>query len=235
MRIKIMALVVASAALAIGALGGSATAALQNQLNVDILQKAQGSPATVKVFATNEDSAGKIPERISKVILKSKSAKWNGKAVPKCTSAIQSNDQAAAPISPACSSKSLVGTGTATVLAGIAGEPVPPQGGANYVDAKLKIYNYKPQPGAKVSFLVEAISDQPVPDAYIYMIANVSSNGTMTAIIPSPATIPTNLAQFYPGKNFSVIKFAATLNPKRTKLFSLKKGNLNAELTVVRE
>lgn len=232
MRIKILVIGAALAAI-VGA--GSASAALQNQLTVDILHKAQGKPATVKVFAKNEDSAGKIPERISQVVLKSKTAKWNGRAVSKCTSPLPDINQPSAPIDPPCKSKTLVGSGSAVVLAGLAGEPVPPQGGANYVEAKLKIYNYKPQPGAKVTLLIEAISDQPIPDATIYTVANIDSKGTLSANIPSPATIPTNLAQFYPGKNFSVIRFQATMNSKRTKLFMLKKGNLNADLIVTRE
>lgn len=232
MRIKIL---VIGAALAAVVGGGSATAALQNQLTVDVLQKAQGKPATVKVFAVNEDSANKIPERISKVVLKSKSAKWNGKAVPKCTSPLPDKNLPAGPIQPACSSKALVGSGSAIVLAGVAGETVPPQGGANYVTSKLKIYNYKPQPGAKVSMLIEATSDQPIPDAKLYVVANVDSKGTLTANIPNVGDIPTNLAQFYPGKNLNIIRFQATLNSKRTKYFMLKKGNLNADLTVTRE
>lgn len=239
MRIKIL---IIGAALAAVVGGGSATAALQNQLNVDILHKGQGYPATVKVYAQNYDSAGIIPERVRQVVLKSKSAKWNGKAVPKCTSVIPSKDVPAGPISPACSSKSLVGTGTAIVLAGNKNEPVPPQGGANYVTSKLKIYNYKPSPGDKVTMLIEAISDQPIPDATIYMLAHVNSKGTLTATIPSVTEIPTNLAQFYDNpetpaieKNLHIIEFKSTLNSKRTKYFMLKKGNLNAELTVTRE
>jgi hypothetical protein len=232
MRIKILAIGAVMAAV-IG--GGTASAALQNQLNVDILQKAQGKPATVKVYAQNYDSAGKVPERISQVVLKSKSAKWNGKAVTKCTSPIPDKNLPAGPITPACPSKSLIGTGTAVALAGNAGEAVPPQGGANYITSKLKFYNYKPQSGAKVSILIEAVSDQPIPDATIYMTANVDSKGTLTAKIPNVSDIPTNLAQFYPNKNINIIEFKSTLNPKRTKLFMLKKGNLNAELTVTRE
>ncbi len=104
MRIKIL---VIGAALAAIVGGGSASAALQNQLNVDILQKGQGYPAAVKLFASNYDSAGVIPQRISQVVLKSKSAKWNGRAVPKCSSPVPDKNLPAGPISPACSTPSV--------------------------------------------------------------------------------------------------------------------------------
>lgn len=231
MRIKILVIGAALAAL-VGT--GTASGALQNQLNVDVLQKAQGQPAAVKVFAQNYDSAGIIPERISQVVLKSKSAKWNGKAVPKCTSPIPTREVGGA-IVPSCSSKSLVGTGSAIVLAGNKGEPVPPRGSSYYVEAALKIYNYKVSPGDKVTLLLESISDQPVPDAHVYTLAHINSKGTITANIPSVNDIPLNLAQLYPSRNLHIIEFKSTLNSKRTKLFMLKKGNLNAELTVTRE
>jgi hypothetical protein len=227
-------------ACAVAVLGtGNAGAALQNQLNVDIIQKSQGKPATVKVYASNKDtnpdgSLRNIPERISKVVVKSKSAKWNPRAVKKCTSPVPSKEVGGT-IVPACPSSTQVGTGSGVILAGKAGRQAPPRGSAYYAEGTIKIFHYQTQPGDKVTLLVETISDQPVPDAHLYVLAHVDSRGTLTANIPNVGDIPLNLAQFYPERDLCVIEFSATLNPRRTKFFMLKKGNLNMELSVKRE
>lgn len=218
---------------------GSAGGALQNQLNVDILQKSQGKPATVKVYATNKDtnpdgSLRNIPERISKVVVKSKSAKWDPRAVKKCTSPLPTKEVGGT-IVPACSASTQVGSGSGVILAGKAGQPAPPRGSAYYAEGSIKIFHYATQPGDKVTLLIETISDQPVPDAHLYVLAHVDARGTLTTNIPNVADIPLNLAQFYPGRDLCVIEFTATLNPKRSKFFMLKKGNLNMELSVTRE
>jgi len=188
MRIKLIVIATAIAALAVGV--GTSSATLNSQTSAKVSLAKAGAPATVQLIIDNTDNAV-VPQRISAIQIASKSAKWNSKAVAQCKSTVPTNalgNNNAAEITPPCPKASKVGTGTFTVNTGTVGQPIPADLGT--ISGDINIYNYKPGGGQQAALLLEIMSDVPVPNAHQYSLATVSKAGVISATVPNTDDLP---------------------------------------------
>ncbi|MGH2906617.1 MAG: hypothetical protein ACRDKI_07585 [Solirubrobacterales bacterium] len=235
MRIKLIAVATAIAALAIGVSASNAT--LNSETSAKVSIKKAGAPATVKLVIDNTDNAV-VPQRVSAVSITSKAAKWNSKAVPQCKSKVPTNadnDNNAGPITPACPKGSKVGSGKFKVNTGTVGQPIPSDLGT--IDGTLNIYNYKPGGGQQAALLLEIMSDTPVPNAHQYSLAGVSKSGTIFATVPNTADLPPSVSALLLPRTTSLAHLETTIkSPKpkgKTKPFFTLKNLKNIDFSVV--
>lgn len=194
MRYKLIAVATAIAALAVGV--GSSSATLRSETSANVNVSKPGAAGSVKLVIDNTDSAV-VPQRIAKVNIASKVAKWNSKAVPQCTSKVPTNadgDNNAGEITPPCPKGSKVGTGKFTANTGYVGQPIPPDLGT--LTGEIVIYNYKPAGGEQAALLLEILSDTPVPNAHQYTRAGISKAGVISALVPNTSELPPQVANF---------------------------------------
>lgn len=193
MRIKIVSLVAVVAALAVGV--AASNASFRTEATVTVKLAKAGAPAKVSIVIDNTDSAN-VPQRISSIVMTSKVAKFNSKAVAQCTTAVPTNaagTNTGAALNPACPSGSKVGTGTFTANTGVPGQPIP-FNDLGVITGTINVYNYKPAAGQQASLLLELMTNTPVPDTHQYMLAGVSSAGVVTSNVPNVADFPPNVA-----------------------------------------
>jgi hypothetical protein len=234
MRIKLILVATVVAALAVGAI--SSNAALQTSTSVNVKLAKAGAPATVVTEIKNNDNAGLVPQRVSAITIASKVAKWNSKAIPQCASTIPTNaagNNNAAQISPACPSKSKVGSGTFTVNTGTVGQPIPSELGT--ISGTVNVYNYKPGSN-QAALLFEIKSDIPVPNAHQYALATVSRTGVLSAQVPNTTDLPPAVQQFLTGRTTSLNNLKVTIKSpkpaKRKKPFLTLKNTKNMDFVV---
>lgn len=268
MRIKLIAIATAIAALAFGV--ATSQASLQQKVSVNVKFKKAGGPGTIKVSLENlEPSGGNpdalVPERISQLIVSSKSVGYNSKALPYCkivptqtvggkdeipTNAAGNNRSDFLAPEPGgkntqtvlknCPTKSLVGKGTFEAVVGQVRQPFDPSQ-SGLITGKVFAYNYKPRSGDQAAMVVWIQSDNPVPNANQYQYVGVSKKGVITAILPNRGDIPPNIAAVLPDGTISMTKLSLTLTsptpPKGKKpLFTIKSfSNLDVTGQLVRE
>jgi hypothetical protein len=143
--------------------------------------KQPGAPATVTLMVNNSDDT-RVPQRVNTMLVSSSTAQWNSKAVARCkpdppNNQLGHNDLNDVPY-PLCPSGSKVGTGTFTVNTGTPGEPIPTDLGT--ISGSINIYNHTPAAGQSAAFLIELLSDIPVPNDHEYELAQISKSGTVT-------------------------------------------------------
>jgi hypothetical protein len=268
MRTKLIALATVVAALAIGVTASQAS--LQQSVSVNVKFKKAGGPGTVSVKLENlEPSGGNpnalVPERISKLIVSSKSIAYNSKALPYCkivpsetvggkdeipTNAAGNNlshqlspepgGSNSAVVLKNCPTKSLLGKGTFEAVVGTVRAAFDPSQ-AGQITGKVYSYNYKPRPGDQAAMVVWIQSDNPVPNANQYTYVGVNKKGVLTAEIPTRDQIPANIAAALPDGIISLTKLNLTLNapkpPKGKKpAFTIKSfSNLDVTGQLVRD
>jgi hypothetical protein len=186
MRIKLISIVAVVAALAVGVTASQAS--LTGGSNVKVSLPKAGGPAKVTIVINNTDNV-LVPQRVSSVVVTSKAAKWNSKAVPYCkktvpTNAAGNNNGA----SLRCPKNSRVGTGKFTVNIGNPGQPIPTDLGI--INGAINVYNYKPKSGQQAALLFEQIADRPIPDTHVYILAGVTKSGVYSATIPNTIDLP---------------------------------------------
>lgn len=194
MRTKILSLVAVVAALAVGVSASSAS--FRSETSAKVTLAKAGAPATLVMKVDNTDTL-KVPDRISSVVVTSKSAKFNSAAVPACTTAVPTNAAGtnnAAEINPKCPAKSKVGKGTWIANTGTPGQPIPADLGT--LSGTTNIYNYKKAGGEQAALLMELMSDIPVPNAHQYIRVSISNSGVVTALVPNTADLPPAVANF---------------------------------------
>ncbi len=279
MRIKLIAIATALVALAVGV--ATSHAALQNALQVKVNFKKAGGPGSLSIQLINMDDqklpegkpmsaaqlktalydGGLVPERVSKLIVASNSAKYNSKALPYCN--VVYNGQKKIPtradgitgaenLTPIpgeknpsdvlknCPTKSILGSGTFTAVVGTKGAPYDPsQAGA--LEGKIYVYNYKPASGDQFGTVALLHVDNPVP-ANQYIYSGVSKSGVLKSVIPTRAEIPTNLDATIPAGEVAMTSLNLTLKaPKPAKkngkpIFTIKSfSNLNVYGQLERE
>jgi hypothetical protein len=249
MRIKLIAIATVVAALAIGV--GMSNAALQNSVSVNVKFKKPGAGGTVSIALTNEDTKQIVPQRISQMIVTSKSVKWNKKALPYCnitipTNAAGNNTSAflapkpgksnPASITKACPLKSLVGTGTFTAKVGTPGAAYD-CGSAACISGYVYLYNYKPQAGDQAAFVAWINSDIPVQNANQYMYVGVNKKGTITSNLPDRGDIPPTIADNLPAGSIAMTSLNLKLTAPNAKkpIFTIKSfKNLDVSGSLVR-
>lgn len=215
MRIKIVSIVAVVAALAVGVTASNASFRTEASMKIKIAKA--GAPAQTSIVVDNTDSAN-VPQRISSVVMTSKVAKFNSKALPQCTTKIPTNadgDNNAAALNPACPSGSKVGSGTFVANTGVVGQPIP-FSDLGVIDGTLRVYNYKPQGGEQAALLLEIMSDKPVPDAHQYQRISISNGGVITSVLPNTADLPPNVA------NLLLINPPTNMNFRTTSMANFK-------------
>jgi hypothetical protein len=267
MRIKLIALATAIAALAFGVV--TSQAALQQKVTVNVKFKKAGGPGSIKIQYENlEPSGGNpdalVPERIAKIIVTSKAAGYNSKALPYCkvvptqtvggadeipTNAAGNNRSDFLTPEPGgkntqtvlknCPLSTLVGKGTFEAVIGTVRQPFDP-GASGLITGKVYAYNYKPRSGDQAAMVVWIQSDNPVPNANQYQYVGISKSGVITAILPNRGDIPPNIAAVLPDGTISMTKLSLDLTspkPKKGKpLFTIKSfSNLDLVAQLVRE
>lgn len=232
MRIKLIAIATALVALGVGV--ATSQAALQNAVQVKINFKKAGGPGSLELQLINIDDVplpegqplsstalrsalydgGLVPERVSKLILQTSSAKFNSKALPYCELYDESGNKRDIPtrasgmtgteqytylpgannnqyVKKNCPSSSIVGKGSFTAVVGTPGQPYDPsQSGA--ISGNMYLYNYKPRSGDRLGTLALLEAKDPVP-ANQYIYAGVDSRNVLRAIVPRRSELPTNL------------------------------------------
>ncbi|MBI4898810.1 MAG: hypothetical protein HY827_10655 [Actinobacteria bacterium] len=205
MRTKVISVVAAVAVMAIGVTVSNAS--FRSEASMQVKLAKPGAPAKVHIVIDNSDSVN-VPVHISSVVTTSKVAKFNGKAIPQCTTKIPTNadgDNTAAALNPACPSGSKVGTGTFVANTGVPGQPIP-FNDVGVINGTLNLYNYKTQGGEQAAMLLEIMSDTPVPDAHQYARMGVSNSGVITSVLPNTADLPekvSNLLRVNPPTDMS--------------------------------
>ncbi|MFY9265327.1 MAG: hypothetical protein WAO61_07870 [Solirubrobacterales bacterium] len=240
MRIKVISAVAIIAALAIGVTASNAS--LRSEASVKVQVSKPGAPGKATITIDNSDSVN-VPARVNSLVISSKVAKFNGKAVTQCKTAVPTNalgNNNAAEINPPCPKKSLVGKGTFVINTGIPGQPIP--GDLGTLDGTFKLYNYKTSGGEQAAVLVEVLSQVPVPNAHVYIRAGVSKSGVITAAIPNTADLPPTISNLlrnpdasYRTTSLAKAKFTITSpRPARGKkpFFTLK-NNKNLDFSIV--
>jgi hypothetical protein len=239
MRIKLIVIATAIAALAIGV--GTSSATLNSSTSATLNVSKPGGPGTVKLVIDNTDNQV-VPQRISEIQISSKFAKWNAKAVPQCKSEVPTNANGknnAGQISPACPSGSKVGTGKFTVNTGTPGQPIPSDLGT--ISGDVNIYNYTPQSGTQATLLIEILSDIPVPNAHQYQLAKISKSGTIDTFVPLmedlPPAVKNILSPPSAPRTVSLSHFETTIKSKGKKPFFTIKQNkkLDFNVTLIRD
>ncbi|MGB0873341.1 MAG: hypothetical protein ACPGWS_07830 [Solirubrobacterales bacterium] len=226
MRIKVILVATVVAALAIGVV--SSNAALQTSTSVNVNVSKPGKPGSVRMVLVNNDTAGLVPQRISKITISSRVARWYSKGAGVCKSTVPTNAAGtnnAAPISPACPRSSRIGKGKFTVNTGTVGQAIPADLGT--ISGDVTVYNYRPSGGKVVALLFEIKSDIPVPNAHQYQLAQISKKGTLEAEVPNTSDLPPSVQQFLVGRTTSLNKLDVTLKSPKVKrgkkpLFTLK-------------
>lgn len=241
MRIKIISAVAVIAALAIGATASNAT--FRSEVAVKVKLAKAGAPAKLTMVIDNTDSAN-VPDRISSVVVTSKVAKFNSKAVPQCSTPVPSNaagNNTGAALNPACPKGSKIGSGKFTANTGIEGQPIP-FNDLGVINGAINVYNYKPGPGEQAALLFELMSDTPVPDTHQYMRAGVTKGGVVVANIPNVADLPPKVADLLrnPDMSFRTASMAhseytltAPRPKKGQKPFFTLKNTKNMDFSVV--
>jgi hypothetical protein len=240
MRIKLIVLATAVAAIALGA--SVSTAALQSGTDVVVKLKKAGAPATAVITINNTDTAGIVPEPITNVTIKSAVAKFNGKAITQCKTPVPTGAaNNGGKINPACPSKSKVGSGSFIVNTGKVGQPLPSEFGT--IDGKINIYNYKPSGGGNAALLMEVLSQTPVPNTHVYVVATIKG-GTITARVPKMEDLPPAVIEILSppsqpqnARVVSLAKITTSIKPPKSKkpFFTLKNTkNLSFSVTLDR-
>lgn len=265
MRFKLIAIATALVALAVGVT--TSHAALQNALQVKMNFKKAGGPGSLSLQLINVDDTplpegkpmsaaqlkaslfdgGLVPQRISKLVVQSNSAKFNSKAIPYCKIVFNGQakiptradgitgaeelsyvpgEQNSAQVSKDCPKTSIVGKGDFTATIGTPGLAYDPsQAGA--IQGTVVVYNYKPASGDQLGTVARLHVDNPVP-ANQYLYAGVSKKNILTAIVPKRSEIPTNLDASLPAGEVSMTSLSLNLtSPKPKKkngkpLFTIK-------------
>jgi hypothetical protein len=205
MRIKIVSLVAVVAALAIGVSASNATFRTETSASIKLAKA--GAPATAKIVIDNSDTDF-VPAHVKSVVITSKVAKFNSKAVTQCKTKVPNNadgDNTGAALNPACPSASKIGKGSFRANTGVPGQPIP-FNDLGVIDGTINIYNYKPGSGQQAALLLEIMSDTPVPDTHQYMLAGISKRGVITANVPNTTDLPpnvSNLLRVNPPSNMS--------------------------------
>lgn len=281
MRIKLIAIATALVALAFGVT--SSHAALQNALQATVKFKKAGGPGSLSLQLINMDDAplpdgvplsarqfhdrlydgGLVPQRVSKLIVQTSSAKFNSKALPYCNLTDPNTGQKkdiptratgmtggeeysyvpgaknAPAVTKNCPAKSVIGKGNFTAVVGTPGTAYDP-GQAGALEGTVVVYNYKPAGGDTLGTIARLHVDNPVP-ATQYLYTGVSKKGVFTAKVPSRAEIPTNLDASIPAGEVSMTSILLNLTapkpPKGKKpIFTVKSfSNLNVYGQLVRE
>lgn len=238
MRIRLISIVAGVAALAIGVTASQAS--LTGGTNVKVKLAKAGAPAQVTVAIDNTDKVN-VPRRISSVLVTSKDAKWNSKAVPFCKKSVPTN--AAGTNTGAalkCPKNSKVGQGKFSVNIGTPGQPIPTDLGV--INGVINVYNYKPQGGEQAALLLEEITDRPIPDTHIYIRAGISKSGVFTAIVPNTGDLPPNVSNLLRNPDLSyrttaLASVTVTLSSPRAKRgkrpFLTLKSLKNIDVSVV--
>lgn len=248
MRTKVIFLVTVIAALAVGVTASNAS--LQQSLSVNVNFKKAGGPGNFKVSFVNVEDGGLVPERIARMVITSKSVKYNSKALPYCkiiptgsstdtipTNAAGNNNSEflapepgqsnAATVLKNCPLKSLVGKGTFEAVVGNVRQAYDPSA-AGLVTGKVFLYNYKPRSGDQAAMVAWVQSDNPVPNANQYLYVGVSKAGVINSVLPNRSDIPTKISDLLPQGVISMTKLSLTLTaPKPAKkngkpLFTIK-------------
>lgn len=257
MHKKLILPIVAVAALAIGV--GSSGAALQNAVQVKLRFHKAGGPGSLYLQLVNMDdvalpegkplskhglhnalyNGGLVPQRVAKLIVQSRSARYNRHALPYCK--VVFNGRKTIPtradgitgaeeltyvpgepnshrVKRDCPKRSIIGRGTFTAVVGTPGLPYnPSQAGA--LEGSVMIYNYQPRRGDSLGTVARLHVDNPVP-ANQYLYTGVSHRGVLTAVIPRRSEIPTNLDAAIPAGEVSLTSIDLKLTapkPKRSR------------------
>lgn len=200
MRFKLITVLAALAALAVGVTASNA--GLHSSTTVKIKIAKAKAPASVVMNIdnthTNAAGVGIVPERINQVVITSKAAKWYSKGAVQCKVVIPSaaaGNNDGSDIGKNCPSKSKIGSGTFIANAGTPGTVYDP-GDAGRITGVMKVYNYKAPAGAQAALLLDAESKTPVPGVHQYILA-VVKGGKLTASVPNMADLPTNLSNLF--------------------------------------
>jgi hypothetical protein len=230
MRLKCIFLVAIVAAFTIGI--GTADAALQNGVRATAKFKKAGGPGSLYVQLINIDDAelpvgkpvshntirnylfdgGLVPQPVRKIIMRSRSAQYNRKALPYCNvyfngvktlptragGATGAEELTYVPgrsntrtVARRCPKKSVLGKGTYSAVVGNAGTAYQPIVNS-VITGDLLAYNYPPRPGDTMAAVVRIHVKEPVAaNQYIYV--GVSRAEVITGVIPTRAEIPANL------------------------------------------
>lgn len=218
--------------------------------------------ATPRAGCEGRAGTGRVPQRISKLIVASTSAKYNSKALPYCKvifngqNIIPTNADgitgAESDLTPRpgsklnpkdalknCPLKSVLGTGEFTAVVGTVGGAYD-QGNAGAIAGKVTVYNYKPRSGDQFGTVVRLDSEIPVPST-LYIYAGVSKSGILAANVPPRSDLPSNLIGAIP--EGEVVMTGMNLNLKAPKpakkkkpIFTVKSfSNLSVYGQLVRE
>ncbi|MBI5311240.1 MAG: hypothetical protein HZB14_09505 [Actinobacteria bacterium] len=226
MRFKLITVLAAIAALAVGVTASNA--GLRSETSVKIKIPKAKAPAQVQMTIDNThtlNGVGVVPERVNQVVIKSAAAKWYSKGAPQCNIPIPSaaaGNNTGGPANPGCPAKSKIGTGKFEAHDGIVGQPYDPSD-AGRVTGTLTIYNYKPSGGAQAALLLEAKSDIPVPNVYQYILATVKG-GSITASVPNAADLPASLANLMRNPDMSYRTLSMANMTTTIKAPKVKKG-----------
>jgi hypothetical protein len=204
---------------------------------------------------------GRVPQRVSKLIVSSPSAKYNSKALPYCKVIFNGQDKiptkadgitgaegsltprpgksATADAKKNCPLKSVLGTGEFSAVIGTVGAQYD-QSISGAIMGTVTAYNYKPRSGDQFGAVVRLDTTIPV-ESTLYIYTGVSRSGVLTASVPSRAEIPSNLDGAIP--DGQVVMTGMNLNlkapkpPKKKKpIFTVKSfSNLSVYGQLVRE
>lgn len=178
MRIKLFVTAGCIGAIVLGAAVSNASLTSGTSVNVNI--KSPGAPATITLAVDNSEST-LVPQPVTVMKISSTTAKWNSKAVPNCT-VVPPDWASGTPDNghgiEECPAASKVGRGTFTVNTGTPGQPIPGDNGT--ISGTINVYNRAPAAGQSAAFLIELLSDVPVPNDHEYEVAQISKSGTVT-------------------------------------------------------
>lgn len=213
MRFKLITVLAAIAALAVGV--ATSNAGLRSETSLKIKLAKAKAPASVVMNIDNTNTAGLVPERINQVVISSKTAKWSGKGAAQCAITIPSTaagNNDGSDVGKNCPAKSKVGKGTFIANAGTVGVAYDP-GDAGKITGTITIYNYKPAGGSQAALLIDAVSKTPVEGVHQYMLAQIRG-GVLTANIPNMADLPVNLSNLFKNPDLVTYKTLsmATMN-----------------------
>jgi hypothetical protein len=216
MRSQIRHAMMATAALSAMALVVPADAALNDRAYLNVTgpgAKRAGKAVNVGLgMAVSDSNPALVPARVSDVIVRSRTLKFNARArgLRTCTASLPTNGAAAR-----CPSRSKVGSGKFKAVFGFPGQPIATIDPAKALSSgRITIYNYKRQSGQQARLLAVITASVPV-NYTVNLPVPVTRSGVATIVMPDMKDLAPIVRDLYPaGTRLVTTSFDAKVRAK---------------------
>ncbi len=217
MRSQIPRTVVVAAAIGTAAMAMPAHAALNDRAYLNVTgsgAKKAGKAVNVGLgMAVSDSNPAIVPARVSEVIVRSRTLKFNARArgLRTCSATLPTNGAAAR-----CPSRSKVGSGKFTAVFGFPGQPIATIDPAKALSSgRIAIYNYRRSSGQQARLLAVITAGKPV-NYTVNLLVPVTRSGVATIVMPDMKDLAPLVRELYPaGTRLVATSFDVKLRAKR--------------------